>query len=109
LVSGHHPHFSIVNHLKFPLHFIGYSNTYFPKNLSDFLREDPENENTFVAWMLENPSKILSYTHVDYETGDTKIFKNYDQFYGEYNKKESKTKSIVNERNTKKEARVCFR
>jgi hypothetical protein len=110
LVSGHHPHFKIVDYLATPLHFIGYSNTYFPKNLSSFLKEDSENENTFVAWMLENPSKILSYTHVDYETGDMKTFETYDDFYGEHNKEEkSKTKLIVNDRNIKKELRVCFR
>jgi hypothetical protein len=88
LVSGHHPHFRIVDYLATPLHFIGYSDTYFPKNLSEFLKEDPNNDDTFIAWMLENPSKILSYTHVDYETGYMKTFNSYDNFYREYSKKE---------------------
>jgi DNA-binding ferritin-like protein (Dps family) len=70
----------------------------------------PENINTFVAWMLENPSKILSYTHVDYETGEIKTFKTYDQFYGEHHEEDkSKTKLVVNARNSKKELRVSFR
>ena len=81
LISGHDPNGRIMDYIKKPFHFIGYSSTYFPKNLESF---EEDEYNSAIKYILENPDKVKSYTYVDYNTGTNKTVYNYEDFYEQF-------------------------
>lgn len=83
LISGHDPNSRIMDYIKKPFHFIGYSSTYFPKNLESF---EEDEYNSAIKYILENPDKVKSYTYVDYNTGTNKTVYNYEDFYEQFKK-----------------------
>lgn len=81
LICGHHPNSKLIKYIKKPFNLIGYSNTWFPKNLEELKNEDYEYECNILNWIINNPHSIKSYTAVHKETGEKFIFKNYNDFY----------------------------
>jgi len=81
VVSGHDPKSCFVNYINKPFHFVGYSETYFPKNLEEYKKEEENYNNHFIGYMLTHPQDIKSYTYVDYDTGEKIVCSSYEEFY----------------------------
>jgi len=81
LISGHDPNDRIMDYIKKPFHFIGYSSTYFPKNLESF---EEDEYNSAIKYILKNPDKVKSYTYVDYDTGTKETVYSYEEFYEQF-------------------------
>ncbi len=97
LISGYHPNRYFINFMKTPINVVMYGSTYFPKDLKSYLEQDKDDGNTIVAYMLQNSEIVKSYTFVDPDTGDSKTFETYNDFYQclqEYRKKEEKNDKI---------------
>jgi hypothetical protein len=80
LICGHHPNIKIIKYLKKPFNIIGYSNTWFPKNINELKEEDSSYEQNILTWITENPYFVKSYTAVNRENGEKYIFNNYKDF-----------------------------
>ena len=80
-MSGHDPKSCFVNYINKPFHFVGYSETYFPKNLEEYKKEEENYNNHFIGYMLMNTQDIKSYTYVDYDTGEKTVCSSYEEFY----------------------------
>lgn len=81
VVSGHDPKYYFVDYLRKPFHFVGYSCTYFPKNLEEYKKEEKDYDKYFIGYILTHPQDIKSYTCVNYDTGEKSIFSSYEEFY----------------------------
>lgn len=81
LISGHNPNSIILDYIKKPFYFIGYSSTYFPKNLESY---EEDEYNSAIKYILQNPEMVKSYTYVDYDTGNKKTVYSYDEFYSQF-------------------------
>jgi hypothetical protein len=81
VVSGHDPNSCFVNYINKPFHFVGYSETYFPKNLEEYKKEEENYNNHFIGYMLMHPQDIKSYTCVNYDTGEKTVCSSYEEFY----------------------------
>jgi hypothetical protein len=85
IVSGHYPHDCVIDVLTEPFHFVGYSRTYFPKDLVD-LREQDGDDATMMARMMnwkasgELSNRVASFTYVRFSTGERTTFATYDEF-----------------------------
>ena len=78
LICGYQPHKKIIKYMQKSFNLIGYSNTYFPKNIDEL---DKEDENNIIHWIINNPCSIKSYIAVNRETGDKYFYRSYEDFY----------------------------
>jgi len=78
LICGYQPHRKIIAYIKKPFNLIGYSSTFFPKNIEESVKE---NENDVIGWIINNPHSIKSYIAVNRETGEKYFYTNYQDFY----------------------------
>ena len=77
IVSGYHPEKELLQYIKTPIHFYGYTNTYYMIGRSNFCNEE---KNNIIYWLHLNPYKI-KYVFKDFfmVTKDNgTIFKCYD-------------------------------
>ena len=81
LICGYSPNRKIIKYIKKPFNLIGYSSTYFPKNIEELIEENEFFEDDIITWIMENPHSIKSYIAVDRETGAKYYYRNYDDFY----------------------------
>jgi len=126
IMSGHHPHKYFINFMKTPINVVMYGSTYFPKDLKSYIENDRDDANTIVAHMFKYPEIVKSYTFVNPDTGDSKSFETYNEFYdclqeyreaenekenlGENEKRECRCKGKYNKRKQGKKLRfnLCF-
>jgi hypothetical protein len=85
LICGYKPHIKIIKYIKKPFNLIGYSNTYFPKDIQEIIDENKNYKDDINYWIINNPHFIKSYIAVDRETGEKYFYKNYSQFYEKLN------------------------
>jgi len=81
LICGYMPHIKIINYIKKPFNFIGYSGTYFPKNIYEYDANNTDNENTILPWVLTNPHSIKNYILVNRDNGEKYYYSSYQDFY----------------------------
>jgi len=90
LISGHDPNSCFIDIIKKPFHMIGYSRTYYPKNIEEYKRHQDQEERSIYNWLLgyilSNPQNIKSYTYVDFDTGEKTVCSSYENFYKLINK-----------------------
>lgn len=86
VVAGHHPHHEFVEVIQKPFHFIGYSGTYYPENLEEFIKEDENNKRNIITYIFQHPEVVKDYTFVNSNTGEKQLCKNYSEFYSAYKK-----------------------
>lgn len=80
LVSGHHPSYQVLDYLPPTITFIGYSDTWFPNPY-----KNNKDDYTSVEAILNNEINIKEFILVNYNTGFTKQFTNYKEFYDSKN------------------------
>jgi hypothetical protein len=88
IVSGYMPNSCVLQYIKKPFHFIGYENTYFPKDLEEnILNREAAYSITsedVLSYILLYPEDVKSYTIVDND-GIKSTFNDYKNFYNLYN------------------------
>lgn len=81
LICGYNPNRKIIKYIKKPFNLIGYSSTYFPKNIEELIAKNLFFEDDIITWIMENQHSIKSYIAVNRETGDKYYCRNYEDFY----------------------------
>lgn len=88
MVSGHHPSIAVRPLLTTPFHFIGYSRTWFPRDLVDMNSGEDGDPGTILDVIVnrgDNQNEdVASYTYVDISNGAAVTFSSYAQFYAHY-------------------------
>lgn len=85
LLSGHYPVWCVRSMLTTPFHFVGYSRTWYPKDMEDLTAADDGDADTIMSAVV-NSNDVSSYTFVDMESGRKWTFPSYAQFYNHYQK-----------------------
>lgn len=90
IVSGHYPHECVLSVLTTPFHFVGYSLTFYPKDIHELEacdEADPSHVMTqMMKWHADDVllSHVVSYTFVDFQTGTRTTFSTYEEFHEKY-------------------------
>jgi len=83
IVSGYHPDSCVLYNIKKPFHFIGYEDTYFPKDIKEN-EENKEVREDVLTYIFLYPEHVKTYTFVDND-GIKSTFNDYKNFYNLYN------------------------
>lgn len=87
LISGHFPPSQILNYIKKPFRFIGYSNTWYPtleeiNNLPDSY--DIIRDISAIGGLDNNDKLVSEYILVNNATGNKNTYTTYEEFYNGY-------------------------
>lgn len=69
IISGHHPNHAILDYIKKPIAFIGYSNTWFPKTIQEFYDNSESDCVDIINALIEEDNSIFNkFYYVNKET-----------------------------------------
>ena len=87
LISRHYPHACVRSFLSTPFHFVGYSKTWYPKDMEDLIEGEDGAADTIMSEVMKPGNDVASYTFVDFESVEMSTFQTYAEFYECYKSK----------------------